>query len=159
MRDNFATQMNSLLEGFHDIIPQQCISFFEAKQLELLISGLPSIDIQDLKKNTDYSGYTPTDQVIMWYWEIVEGYSQDQLAKLVQFVTGTSRIPAGGFSQLQGMNGLQRISIHKDPNAHQLPKAHTCFNQLDLPNYHSKDILKERLRIAITEGHEGFGFM
>lgn len=36
------------------------------------------------------------------------------------------------------MNGMQRISIHKDPNTHQLPKAHTCFNQLDLPNYPNK---------------------
>jgi hypothetical protein len=57
---------------------------------------------------------------------------------LIQFITGTSKIPVDGFSQLRGMNGLQRISIHKDPSLHQLPKSHTCFNQLDLPNYPTK---------------------
>lgn len=77
MRDSFSVQMNSFLSGFHDVIPQECISFFEAKELELLISGLPSINIEDMKNNTDYSGYQPTDPVIQWYWEVVEGYSQD----------------------------------------------------------------------------------
>jgi E3 ubiquitin-protein ligase HUWE1 len=96
------------------------------------------VDVEDLKQNTDYSGYNPTDQIIIWFWEVVEEYSQESLAKLVQFITGTSKIPVEGFSQLVGMNGIQRISIHRDPNEHQLPKSHTCFNQLDLPNYESK---------------------
>ncbi len=74
------------------------------------------------------------------------------MARLIQFITGTSKIPAGGFANLKGMNGMQRISIHKDPNSNQLPKAHTCFNQLDLPNYQTKDILKQKLVTAITWG-------
>ena len=39
-----------------------------------------------------------------------------------------------------------------------LPSAHTCFNQLDLPEYESEEIMKEKLLIAIREGSEGFGF-
>jgi E3 ubiquitin-protein ligase HUWE1 len=39
-----------------------------------------------------------------------------------------------------------------------LPSAHTCFNQLDLPEYESKEVLRERLRMAIHEGATGFGF-
>lgn len=35
--------------------------------------------------------------------------------------------------------------------------SHTCFNQLVLPNYESKEILKNKLQIAI-ENAEGFGF-
>jgi len=74
------------------------------------------------------------------------------LARLIQFITGTSKIPVDGFENLKGMNGPQRISIHKDPVTYQLPKAHTCFNQLDLPNYPNKQLLKEKLRTAITWG-------
>lgn len=159
MRDDFSTQVNKFLEGFYEIVPQECISFFEAKELELLISGVPEVDVEDLKENTDYSGYAPGDQIIQWFWEIVEGYSQEDLAKLVQFITGTSKIPVEGFSQLVGMNGIQRISIHRDPCDHQLPKSHTCFNQLDLPNYPSKQILQEKLAICLAWGSEGFGFM
>jgi len=91
-----------------------------------------------MRKNTDYSGYSPADQIIVWFWEIVTEYSQEDLAKLVQFITGTSKIPVEGFAMMTGMNGIQRISIHRDPSEHQLPKSHTCFNQLDLPNYASK---------------------
>jgi hypothetical protein len=57
------------------------------------------------------------------------------------------------------MHGLQKITIIKDCHIDQLPKSHTCFNQLDLPNYPTKEILKEKLRITITWGSEGFGFM
>lgn len=159
MRDDFAAQIKKFLEGFHEIVPQECISFFEAKELELLISGVPEVDLDDLRKNTDYSGYNPTDQIIVWFWEVVSEYSQEELAKLVQFITGTSKIPVEGFSQIVGMNGIQRISIHRDPCDHQLPKSHTCFNQLDLPNYPSKEVLRQKLSICLAWGSEGFGFM
>ena len=33
MRDNFEAQVTKFLEGFHEIVPQECISFFEAKEL------------------------------------------------------------------------------------------------------------------------------
>jgi len=32
-----------------------------------------------------------------------------------------------------------------------LPSAHTCFNQLDLPEYESKEVLRERLLMACHE--------
>lgn len=51
-------QIASFLEGFYEIIPKRLISIFDPQELELLISGLPTIDIDDLKANTDYSKYT-----------------------------------------------------------------------------------------------------
>ena len=159
MRDSINIQIEKFLEGFYEILPKECISFFEAKELELLMSGMPSIDFNDLKENTEYQGYAPDDNIIQWYWEVLSEYSNEDLAKLVQFITGTSKIPVDGFSELQGMNGPQKISIHRDANVHQLPKSHTCFNQLDLPNYPNKEILKEKLRVVLTWGSEGFGFL
>ncbi|RXG54495.1 E3 ubiquitin-protein ligase HUWE1 [Armadillidium vulgare] len=52
-------QLNSFLEGFYDIIPKRLISIFNEQELELLISGLPTIDIDDLKNNTEYHKYHP----------------------------------------------------------------------------------------------------
>lgn len=57
------------------------------------MSGMPTIDLKDLKNNTDYQGYAPNDQVIKWYWEILEEYTNEDLARLIQFITGTSKIP------------------------------------------------------------------
>ncbi|RZR70494.1 hypothetical protein BHM03_00000310 [Ensete ventricosum] len=68
-------------------------------------------------------------------------------------------VPLEGFSALQGISGSQRFQIHKAYGSpHHLPSAHTCFNQLDLPEYTSKEQLQERLLLAIHEANEGFGF-
>jgi E3 ubiquitin-protein ligase HUWE1 len=75
------------------------------------------------------------------------------------FLSGTSKVPLEGFKALQGIGGPQKFQIHKIYGASdRLPSAHTCFNQLDLPEYESKEQLAERLAMAIHEGHEGFGF-
>ena len=64
-----------------------------------------------------------------------------------------------GFQELRGMNGPQRFNIHREFQEDRLPRAHTCFNQLDLPKYKTKEILIEKLTYAITEGKEGFGML
>lgn len=152
-------QINAFLEGFSELIPRELISIFHDKELELLISGLPDIDLDDLRANTEYSGYSPGSPVIQWFWEVVQAFSKEDKARLLQFVTGTSKVPLEGFSALQGISGSQKFQIHKAyGSADHLPSAHTCFNQLDLPEYPSKEHLEERLLLAIHEANEGFGF-
>ena len=53
-------QLSAFLEGFYNIIPKRLISIFNEQELELLLSGLPSIDIDDLKANTEYHKYLAT---------------------------------------------------------------------------------------------------
>ncbi|OMP04235.1 hypothetical protein COLO4_09844 [Corchorus olitorius] len=152
-------QINSFLEGFNELVPRELISIFNDKELELLISGLPEIDLEDLKANTEYTGYTAASPVIQWFWEVVKAFNKEDMARLLQFVTGTSKVPLEGFKALQGISGPQRFQIHKAYGApERLPSAHTCFNQLDLPEYSSKEQLQERLLLAIHEASEGFGF-
>ncbi|CAK9145116.1 unnamed protein product [Ilex paraguariensis] len=152
-------QINSFLEGFNELVPRELISIFNDKELELLISGLPEIDFDDLKANSEYTGYTAASIVVQWFWEVVKAFNKEDMARFLQFVTGTSKVPLEGFKALQGISGPQRFQIHKAYGApERLPSAHTCFNQLDLPEYTSKDQLQERLLLAIHEASEGFGF-
>ncbi|BFG33550.1 hypothetical protein CerSpe_198240 [Prunus speciosa] len=152
-------QITSFLDGFNELVPRELISIFNDKELELLISGLPEIDLDDLKANTEYTGYTVASSVVEWFWEVVKGFNKEDMARLLQFVTGTSKVPLEGFRALQGISGAQRFQIHKAYGApDRLPSAHTCFNQLDLPEYTSKEQLHERLMLAIHEASEGFGF-
>ncbi|XP_040383322.1 E3 ubiquitin-protein ligase UPL1-like isoform X1 [Oryza brachyantha] len=152
-------QINAFLEGFTELVPRELISLFHDKELELLISGLPEIDFDDLKANAEYIGYSLVSPVIQWFWEVVNGFSKEDMARFLQFVTGTSKVPLEGFKALQGISGPQRFQIHKAYGApERLPSAHTCFNQLDLPEYSSKEQLEERLLLAIHEASEGFGF-
>ncbi|XP_011038806.1 PREDICTED: E3 ubiquitin-protein ligase UPL1 isoform X3 [Populus euphratica] len=152
-------QITSFLEGFNELVPRELISIFNDKELELLISGLPEIDLDDLKASTEYTGYTSASSVIQWFWEVVKGFNKEDMARLLQFVTGTSKVPLEGFKALQGISGPQKFQIHKAYGApERLPSAHTCFNQLDLPEYTSREQLQERLLLAIHEASEGFGF-
>lgn len=96
---------------------------------------------------------------VIRFWNVLKSFSKQEKALFLQFVTGTSKVPLDGFQALQGSDGLKRFNIHKSfTGSHQLPSAHTCFNQLDLPQYPSEEITREKLLIAIREGSEGFGF-
>ncbi|XP_018576077.1 E3 ubiquitin-protein ligase HUWE1 isoform X3 [Anoplophora glabripennis] len=152
-------QLNSFLEGFYDIIPMRLISIFNEQELELLISGLPNVDIDDLKANTEYHKYQTNSLQIQWFWRALRSFDQADRAKFLQFVTGTSKVPLQGFGALEGMNGVQKFQIHRDDRStDRLPSAHTCFNQLDLPVYETYDKLRAYLLKAIHECSEGFGF-
>lgn len=120
----------------------------------MLISGLPDIDVEDMKKNTMYEGtYTEESNVIKWFWKAAESFSQEERARLVQFITGSSKVPVGGFIH-------DRLKIcHISGGDRRLPSAHTCFKQLDLPNYSTYEILREKLLFAINEGGEEFNIV
>jgi hypothetical protein len=102
-------------------------SQFNEQELELLISGTPDIDVDEWRAATEYSGYTSSDPVIVWWWRALKSFNREERAKVLSFATGTSRVPLGGFVDLQGVQGVQRFSIHRaygDPD--RLPQAHTC---------------------------------
>ncbi|XXG97753.1 hypothetical protein Hte_004064 [Hypoxylon texense] len=152
-------QMEHFLKGFHEIIPAELIAIFNEQELELLISGLPDVDIDDWKSNTEYHNYSPSSPQIQWFWRAVRSFDKEERAKLLQFVTGTSKVPLNGFKELEGMNGVNRFNIHRDyGNKDRLPSSHTCFNQLDLPEYENYDSLRRQLHKAITTGSDYFGF-
>lgn len=85
---------------------------FNDHELELLISGLPEIDVDDLRANTEYQGFSPASPVIQYFWEVVRELDREDLALLVQFVTGTSKVPLEGFKALQVSNAAGNISGH-----------------------------------------------
>ncbi|KAL2314487.1 E3 ubiquitin-protein ligase ptr1 [Schizosaccharomyces pombe] len=159
LRESVKDQLKSLLDGFSDIIPSHLIQIFNEQELELLISGLPEIDIDDWKNNTEYHGYNVSSPQVQWFWRAVRSFDEEERAKLLQFATGTSKVPLNGFKELEGMSGFQRFNIHKSYGSlNRLPQSHTCFNQLDLPEYDTYEQLRSMLLTAINEGSEGFGF-
>lgn len=123
-------QLDNFLKGFHEIIPPDLISIFNEQELELLISGLPEIDVDEWKNNTDYHNYSASSSQIQWFWRAVRSFDKEERAKLLQFVTGTSKVPLNGFKELEGMNGVSKFNIHRDyGNKDRLPSSHTCFNR------------------------------
>jgi E3 ubiquitin-protein ligase HUWE1 len=157
MTTAISSQIKAYLDGFYELVSKDLIQIFTPRELELLISGLPDIDVHDLKKNTDYVGWKATDRQIEWFWNVLFSLSRNQKASFLQFVTGSSKVPLAGFGELPGMRGVQKFSIHRTGGSNgALMSAHTCFNSLDLPVYNSEKELREKLLYAINEGGGAF---
>ncbi|XP_063305153.1 E3 ubiquitin-protein ligase NEDD4 isoform X5 [Pelobates fuscus] len=149
-------QMASFKEGFFELIPQDLIKIFDENELELLMCGLGDVDVNNWKEHTKYkNGYSQGHHVIQWFWKAVLMMDAEKRIRLLQFVTGTSRVPMNGFAELYGSNGPQLFTVEKWGTPDKLPRAHTCFNRLDLPPYESFEDLWDKLHIAI-ENAQGF---
>ncbi|XP_035383719.1 E3 ubiquitin-protein ligase HECW1 [Electrophorus electricus] len=145
-------QTQALIRGFYEVVDSRLVSVFDARELELVIAGTAEIDLNDWRSNTEYrGGYHDGHIVIRWFWGAVERFNNEQRLRLLQFVTGTSSVPYEGFTALRGSNGLRRFCIEKWGKVTSLPRAHTCFNRLDLPPYPSYTMLFEKLVIAVEE--------
>uniref|UniRef100_A0A665VR73 HECT-type E3 ubiquitin transferase n=1 Tax=Echeneis naucrates TaxID=173247 RepID=A0A665VR73_ECHNA len=145
-------QFLALQKGFNEVIPEHLLKAFDEKELELIVCGLGKIDISDWKSNTRLKHCTPDSNIVKWFWKAVESFDEERRARLLQFVTGSSRVPLQGFKALQGAAGPRLFTIHQiDANTNNLPKAHTCFNRIDIPPYESYDKLYDKLLTAIEE--------
>ncbi|XP_077023246.1 NEDD4-like E3 ubiquitin-protein ligase WWP1 isoform X1 [Tamandua tetradactyla] len=149
-------QTKAFLDGFNEVVPLQWLQYFDEKELEVMLCGMQEVDLADWQRNTVYRHYTRNSKQIIWFWQFVKETDNEVRMRLLQFVTGTCRLPLGGFAELMGSNGPQKFCIEKVGKETWLPRSHTCFNRLDLPPYKSYEQLKEKLLFAIEET-EGFG--
>jgi len=148
-------QFLALQKGFHEVIPQHHLRPFDERELELVIGGIGKIDIEDWKSHTRLKHCSSDTPVVKWFWVIVDSYSEEMRARLLQFVTGSSRVPLQGFKALQGSTGAagpRLFTLHLiEAPTNNLPKAHTCFNRLDLPSYETKEKMLDKLTQAVEE--------
>ncbi len=148
-------QMENLLIGFYEVIPPLLVSIFTFQEIELLLCGLPYIDVEDWEQSTQYSTrgcLKKNDNVAKWFWQIVKTeFSDEQRARLLQFSTGSANVPVGGFDELQTHSGNTcHFTIMGVPlKQKKYPGAHTCFNRLELPMYTSKKDLRQNLLVSI----------
>ncbi|CAH8652960.1 unnamed protein product [Schistosoma bovis] len=149
-------QTEEIHKGIFEVLNPEWLELFDERELELLLSGMPEIDVDDWEKNTVYIKYTRSSKQIIWFWKLIRKLDNEHRARLLQFVTGTCHLPLGGFSELTGSGGRQLFCIERTGDEQWLPRSHTCFNRLDLPPYNSYDQLCEKLQMAIEET-KGFG--
>lgn len=112
MLDSIKPQLEMFLSGLYEVIPADLLSVFDYQELDLLICGVPDIDVLDWTRHTEYLGeYSklgPRGQVIRWFWLAVESMSNEERVRLLQFTTGCARLPAQGFKALQSSDGKYR---------------------------------------------------
>lgn len=152
LQDSFAEQLEHLKIGLLEIVPQKLMELFDYQQLELALCGAPSINVDDWRAHTYVCDAIP-DELLAWFWEIVQALSDEQRARLLQIATGSSRVPAQGFKALANSEGRVCLftleAVPFPENAY--PRAHVCFNRMDLPMYSTKQQLEHALALVIDD--------
>ncbi|XP_026463622.1 apoptosis-resistant E3 ubiquitin protein ligase 1 [Ctenocephalides felis] len=148
-------EVDAFLKGLNDLIPDNLLSIFDENELELLLCGTGDYSVADFRAHHIASGGSPEfRRVLGWFWAAVANFTRTEMARLLQFTTGCSQLPPGGFQELN-----PRFQLTAAPTFGNLPTAHTCFNQLCLPDYESYEHFERALLLAISEGAEGFGMI
>ena len=123
---------------------------FDECELELLLCGVREYSLTELKKhNIIVSGLS--SKLKRWFWMALSHFTPEQFARLLQFTTGSSQLPPGGFADLKPP--FQIAPTHKQDS---LPIAHTCFNMICLSDHSSFQSFEKALLTAINDGGEGF---
>ena len=159
---SIAVFTNEIKKGMFSILPKEIITIFTADELELLLNGRPFIDVDEWKEYTNYKPpIYPTHPLIENFWEILQNLSQKKLSNFLQFCTGSSRVPIGGFSELESNRGeISRFTIEMVPykqNQKNFIKAHTCFNRIEVPSFPTKELLQEAIEFVCQCEIFGFG--
>lgn len=92
---------NAFQQGFNSVMNGSAISLFRAEEIQELICGSPSLDFKALEESTVYDGYEPDTPIIRYFWEIVQGFTDEQKKQFLVFTTGSDRVPVGGLGKLQ----------------------------------------------------------
>ena len=148
-------EVKAFLEGLHKLVPSELLAIFDEKELELLMCGVDTVTCDELRKHASVdNGNGKWQEVVSWLWAALQGFSTEEMARFLQFVTGCSRLPPGGF---QDLSQPIRIVPQYSGSHGRLPTAATCFNRLYLSTYDSYQHFHGALVTAITEGSQGFG--
>ncbi|NXY43972.1 AREL1 ligase, partial [Ceuthmochares aereus] len=147
-------EVDHFLKGLNELVPENLLAIFDENELELLMCGTGDISVSDFKANAVVVGgsWHFREKVMRWFWTVVSSFTQEELARLLQFTTGSSQLPPGGFAAL-----CPSFQIIAAPTHSTLPTAHTW--QLCLPTYDSYEEVHRMLQLAISEGCEGFGML
>lgn len=129
-------QTKAFLDGFSEVVPLEWLKYFDERELELVLCGMQEIDVDDWQRNTIYRHYTRSSKQIVWFWQVsstmivtnvpiscvlsnllrnfkfIRSADNERRARLLQFVTGTCRVPVGGFAELMGKCFCDLLDLH-----------------------------------------------
>jgi other hect domain ubiquitin protein ligase E3 len=144
-------QSQAIREGLSKLVPNALLNLVTWRQLEDWVCGKPEVDIDLLKRHTRYSGgLAESTPRITWFWEILNEFTQEERLKFIKFCWGQERLP-GNDEDFERTNTrfMLKPSMNNEYGDGALPKADTCFFNLELPEYSSKEIMRDRIRFAI----------
>ncbi|KAI3447523.1 hypothetical protein Pfo_004188 [Paulownia fortunei] len=150
---------NAFYRGLTDLISPSWLKLFNASEFNQLLSGGDhDIDVDDLRKNTQYTGgYSEGSRTVKLFWEVFSGFEPRERCMLLKFVTSCSRAPLLGFKHLHPAFTIHKVvcdvplwASFGGQDVDRLPSASTCYNTLKLPTYKRPSTLRAKLLYAIN---------
>jgi len=168
LRRSLRGPVAAMLRGIHAAVPPVVLAeahrMLAPHELCALLAGSRDINVSDWERNTRTAGgLTPNSNEVRWFWQTVRRWAADSrqqlLQNLLQFATGSRRVPVGGFAQLVGFNGGKHLftlakGMHLSSSA--LPTSHACICTVDLPPWESFEAAYQKLLAAAEAGHSRF---
>ncbi|XWW98615.1 hypothetical protein V2A60_006615 [Cordyceps javanica] len=149
-------QFDPFRRGFYNVCGGNAFSLFRPGEIELLIRGSDEpLDVDSLRAVAEYQNWDNkqpdgVEPVVSWFWETFKQAEPGDQRRLLSFITGSDRIPATGAASLR----IKVSCLGED--CLRFPVARTCFNQLSLWRYRTRQKLEYVLWRAVKES-EGFG--
>lgn len=150
-------QVEAFKSGFNQVFPIKNLEIFNGEELERLLCGECEFwSSNELLDHIKFDhGYTASSPPILNLLEIIQEFDQEHQRAFLQFVTGAPRLPRGGLASLNPKLTIVRKHCNGCSDD-DLPSVMTCANYLKLPPYSSKEMMREKLLYAITEGQGSF---
>lgn len=102
-----------------------------------------------LRRHTVYLGWTEHHEVVERFWRVMSQLTDKDRSQFLRFAWGRSRLPK------EDPWPRPFKLTYKNAGDEMLPIAHTCFFQLELPQYTTDKIMHDRLLVAINYGVSG----
>jgi len=162
-------QIEAMACGLRKVVPESVLcelrGLLSPAEVAQLLSGLGEIDVDDWERHSAYTqGFSRESDLSKWFWRLVRDWAaspedRTRLPQLLQFVTGSARVPVGGFAELVGFNGAKHPftlsgGSHLTPQS--LPISHACICTLDLPPYEDEATCRTKLTQMLSLGRSHF---
>ena len=153
LRRRYEPALSSFMEGFEALISiPKSMALFSIKELQLLIGGVPEIDVVELQKTATFGGFVSKSNQVEWLFEVLDDFDHERLSAFLGFISGCPCMPVDGLDPPFLITRAEGEEVTDGT----LPRAHTCFNQIVIPRYSSREVLKERVLYALENAAEGF---
>ena len=146
-------QFAAFERGFKSCLHPKALEILTPSILQSVVEGTQEIDLAELKRHTRYNGWDASHPTVRDFWSVVKKYDEEMKRRLLEFVTASDRVPVGGMQHVQFV--IQKNGVENAGG--RLPTAYTCYGTLLLPEYENKEVLSERLGMALGNA-QGFGF-
>uniref|UniRef100_A0A673XBU3 E3 ubiquitin-protein ligase n=1 Tax=Salmo trutta TaxID=8032 RepID=A0A673XBU3_SALTR len=149
MNEGVSRQFESFREGFESVFPLHHLQYFYPEEVTSPRPG--TVQWFDVLSVSLHS------RAVRFLFDVLSSFDAEQQRLFLQFVTGSPRLPVGGFRSLNPPLTIVRKTFESTENPDDfLPSVMTCVNYLKLPDYSSIEIMRKKLLIAAREGQQSF---